>query len=251
MTSELLRPLKTEPQEPRNILSFDLESKKHGSQKAGFERPFLVGAYDSRGKKYTAFFDDGDLDQKDRERAFGPGGCIDKFFRWLTETSAGRKFQSATKNGEVGTILYAHNGGAFDTLHLVRWLRRPENAKRFRIRMIASARSSSNCASRSVAPPKFGRRKKGPRKGKSHKLSVKGWVIRDSMRLAAGSLDDAARKLSLSVQKTRMPKELADSTPTSDSTTRGATTTVPTARWRPASSSSSSRFCRNSAVVSA
>jgi hypothetical protein len=204
MTAEILAPLRAEPQEPRNIVTFDLESKKPHSQLAGFERPFMVGMYDTRSKQYLSFFDDESLDKKDAERAFKPGGCINKFFRWLTESKAGKALQSRSVDGRVGSILYAHNGGAFDTLHLLRWLRLPENAKRFRVRMVASG---SQLLELRVTPTAGVRKHKG-RRGKKKKVYATGWTIRDSVRLAPGSLDEVSRKLKLGIEKTRMPKEL-------------------------------------------
>lgn len=81
-------------------------------QKPGFTRPFLVGFYDREKGRYQSFRDEPHLATRrwDR-RASAPGGCIDK----LMTVILAKKYS--------GYAFYAHNGGDFDFLHLLAWLR--------------------------------------------------------------------------------------------------------------------------------
>jgi hypothetical protein len=132
---EYLGPLKRPPKRVR-FLTYDIESKDCDDPHAkGFQRPFLVGHYD--GVTFQTFRDDPHLrteaphDPKCPNRTLTresrqkpclescawrtwhkrPGGCIDKLLAViLTEEHAGKN-------------IYAHNGGNFDHLFLLSWLR--------------------------------------------------------------------------------------------------------------------------------
>ena len=222
--SRLLRPFKPGIMPSMVVASFDLESKKPDSEEQGFERPFMVGIYVNG--EYKSFFDEPHLDPNDPERAFKPGGCIHEFFRWLTESPAGRKLEHrARKKKEPPAVFYGHNAGGFDALHLLRWLRRSENAKNFDICIIASGShllelaisEKSNKLANEEAP--FDDDEDGsnvPAKNlKAQKLRK--WIFRDSMRLVPGSLESIGKKLLLETQKTKMERSKGGmSTPTSD-----------------------------------
>jgi hypothetical protein len=137
---EFLSPL-TGERYPHGIVVFDVESKdgdKHldGCQDkncegcaAGFTRPFLVGFHD--GEKYRGFRDDEQSRTRPwQERAIAPGGCIDRFLTWLFFTPEGRNLRIGRPNGSV---IYAHNGGNFDSLFILPWLRLHSNVLNFEI----------------------------------------------------------------------------------------------------------------------
>lgn len=193
--SSSLRPFK--PSAPTFTLaaSFDIESKKPNSEEQGFERPFLVGtAFEG---KYKAFFDDEGVNRKNVERAFGPGGCVHEFFRWLTESPEGRRLQARpTKTRRRGmppvknppVIFYGHNAGGFDALHFLRHLRRVSSS--YSLKLVASG---SQLLELRVE-------ERTPKNGKKPRV----WVFRDSMRLVPGSLDSIGKKLLLSTRKVKM-----------------------------------------------
>ncbi len=92
------------------ILVYDLESKDADTQNPGFTRIFLGGIYD--GTRFEHFRNHVSL-RNSREwstRAIEDGGCIDQLMR----TILSRHYRSH--------YIYAHNGGAFDHLHILPWL---------------------------------------------------------------------------------------------------------------------------------
>lgn len=132
--SRFLQPIKSKPKR-RDILVFDIESKKDDSQEAGFTRPFLVGFFD--GKTYKEF-----RNTKESEsipwpiRHIFPGGCIDSFMRWLfamdgcdvcNNAPIGRPVhcecvERREKFHRNKANIYSHNGGRFDELFVLGWL---------------------------------------------------------------------------------------------------------------------------------
>lgn len=91
----------------------DIESKDGDSQEAGFTRPFLIGVYDAQRREYVEFRDEPHLASRDwKTRYFDPGGCVDKTLSFLLSP----QFR--------GYNIYAHNGGSFDHLFWLAWLRR-------------------------------------------------------------------------------------------------------------------------------
>ena len=95
---------------------FDIESKDGESQAPGFTRPFMCGFFD--GEKFHCFRNLPSTNALHwSERHTAKGGCINRFLSVLF---------SRTNNYE-DTVIYAHNGGNFDFLFLLSWLRaRPQ-----------------------------------------------------------------------------------------------------------------------------
>ena len=109
------------------IVVYDLESKDGPTQKPGFTRVFLGGVYD--GARFESFRNDPGKTEVEWEerghknkclelpsvpwerRAIEDGGCIDLMMRYLLS------------NAFRGAYIYAHNGGNFDHLHVLPWLR--------------------------------------------------------------------------------------------------------------------------------
>lgn len=92
--------------------TIDLESKDGDTQRAGFTRPFFAGFYDPQRLDYESFRNEPHLAKRAWEdRHSDPGGCIDKLLSVIL-TKRYRKY-----------VFYAHNGGKFDFLFLLRWLR--------------------------------------------------------------------------------------------------------------------------------
>lgn len=154
----------TDPIRRREFVIFDLESKRLDTQDPGFERPFLACVYDGSEYvsfrdddevlyEKPRFRTKGDavknieaLFGKGRRRSYTerywhePGGCIDKMMRYLLGlricaeckitkydyrwgrceecVRARKRFQG--KNN----LIVAHNGGNFDNLFVLGWVRR-------------------------------------------------------------------------------------------------------------------------------
>ena len=90
------------------IVVYDLESKDGPTQKPGFTRVFLGGVFD--GARFMSFRNHIDCDKEAWEtRALADGGCLDQLIRYLLQ----RQYRNH--------YIYAHNGGAFDHLHLLPW----------------------------------------------------------------------------------------------------------------------------------
>lgn len=97
----------------RKFCTVDIESKDEDSRiKAGFTRPFLIGTYDPQRRLYAEFADEPCLrSTRWQDRALAPGGCIGKAMAYLLSPAFS------------GYNIYAHNGGSFDHLFWLRWLR--------------------------------------------------------------------------------------------------------------------------------
>jgi len=101
MSETYLKPL-TGKVKQRNFAVFDIETT------ISLERAFLLGFYD--GKSYKVFEDK----RKTISQPHLPEdsrGCVSQFLTWLFSS------KQHTKHW-----IYAHNGGNFDFLYLVRWL---------------------------------------------------------------------------------------------------------------------------------
>lgn len=108
---EFLKPLEG-PIKRARFMVFDIESKAGETQEPGFTRPFMCGFYD--GKTFRAFRNLPSANKLPwKKRHIAKGGCIDRFLTVL--------FSKA--NGYIDTTIYAHNGGNFDFLFLLAWLR--------------------------------------------------------------------------------------------------------------------------------
>lgn len=162
---EALRPLEG-PVKRARFMVFDIESKAGPSQHPGFTRPFLCGFYD--GERFRAFRN---MPQAEalpwRKRHTAKGGCIDRFLSVLFSRT------DAYKN----TTIYAHNGGNFDFLFLLAWLRARPHLQ-FAIVPIQST----------IQVLKVWRR--GDKKGGT-------WTFLDSLKLLPMSLAEAGKALGL------------------------------------------------------
>ena len=112
---QFLKPLEG-PIKRARFMVFDIESKAGDSQEPGFTRPFMCGFYD--GKKFRAFRNLPSTKSLPwSKRHIAKGGCIDRFLNVLFSKSS----------GYTDTTIYAHNGGNFDFLFLLAWLRARPN----------------------------------------------------------------------------------------------------------------------------
>lgn len=107
---------------------YDIESKDGDTQKAGFTRPFLVGFFNPETCGYQEFRDEPHLKKRAwQTRHIEPGGCIDKLLNVVLVPELS------------GYIFYAHNGGNFDHLFLLAWLRRHQDEFGFEIIPVQSS----------------------------------------------------------------------------------------------------------------
>jgi len=125
---DFLEPLTGAPKR-KKFCTVDIESKDEDSRwKAGFTRPFLIGTYDPLRRLYAEFGDEPILkDTPWQERALGPGGCIGKVMAYLLSPAF------------VGYTIYAHNGGSFDHLFWLRWLRLHDDEYGFEVIPVQSS----------------------------------------------------------------------------------------------------------------
>jgi len=112
---QYLKPLEG-PVKRARFLVFDIESKAGDTQVPGFTRPFMCGFFD--GEKFFGFRNLASTNALPWEtRHIAKGGCVDRFLSLLFNR----------KNTYIDTAIYAHNGGNFDFLFLLAWLRaRPQ-----------------------------------------------------------------------------------------------------------------------------
>lgn len=136
-------------------LVLDIESKAGVTQVVGLTRPFLVGVYD--GETFTAY--------RDKQAAT----TIDDY--WSTGGCVHEAMKALLVDEHRGKIVYAHNGGRFDFLHLLPWLQ----AEGYAFQVIAL---SSSVLMIKVRRPNDGKR-------------AKCWTFVDSVRLIPLSLNDA------------------------------------------------------------
>lgn len=167
------------PPKRKPFIVYDIESKADDTQRAGFTRPFVVGAYDPTGREYVSFRDMPHLRQRAwADRHWASGGCIDSFMRWvLVDRFAGHN-------------VFAHNGGSFDHLFLCRWLRAHQDEFSFDIIPVQSAiqalvvwRTSEEPSHEEIG----GKAKK--RKGGKRKT----WTFLDSVRLFPRTLAELCK----------------------------------------------------------
>ena len=155
------------------MVVYDLESKDGPTQKPGFTRVFLAGVYD--GDTFTSFRNldvpvgghaGGRSAARPREvypwerAAIEDGGCIDQCMRHLL-SSAHR-----------GAYIYAHNGGGFDHLHVLPWLRARTAEFAWKVIPVQSAIQVLTVQNRA---------------------SKQSWKFLDSYRLLPMSLDQASK----------------------------------------------------------
>lgn len=129
----------------RPYIVYDIESKDGDTQAAGFTRPFLVGSLvgsDLFGPEATGlgeykFFDNDPRLRASKDipwdrRHIERGGCVDRFLSWLfyelpremmrAKREAAGEVYDGDEQDTRQIIVYAHNGGKFDHLHLIPWL---------------------------------------------------------------------------------------------------------------------------------
>lgn len=162
----------------RSFCVFDIESKDGDTQVMGFTRPFLVGFYDAaRGPDdgYEEYRNESHLQNRSWERRHcDPGGCIDKLLtRCLTTQYKGYAF-------------YAHNGGSFDFLFLLTWLREHRDEYEFEVVPVQS----------SIQTIRVWRLPEDPEKPITEK-----WEFLDSFKLMPMSLDKAAKGFKVATKK--------------------------------------------------
>lgn len=106
----------------------DIESKDGDSQDAGFTCPFLIGVYDPERRIYNEFRNEPHLAKREwSKRAASPGGCVDKTLSYLLSSV----FR--------GYTFYAHNGGAFDHLFWLEWLKQHNDEYGFEVIPVQSS----------------------------------------------------------------------------------------------------------------
>lgn len=150
---------------------FDIESKHEDTQEAGFTTPFLVGFYDPLGLGYQSWRTEPHLKKREwRERYWAPGGCIDKLMNYLLTP----RFK--------GYQIYSHNGGSFDMLFLLAWIRAHEDEFGFSIVPVQS----------SIQILEVWRRPRNPEEGIREK-----WTFIDSMKLLPMGLEKACKTFGL------------------------------------------------------
>lgn len=177
----------------RGFIVYDIESKAADTQDAGFERPFLVGLYAGpnvwgsrvQGGKYRLF------KNEFYSRFQGPrqwqdahifqGGCIDRMMHYVLrelpieiENSIERtKLDGESHGGFTGLTVYAHNGGSFDHLHVLPWLRKHMDEFEFEVVPVQSSIQEMQVK----------------RRGDKKAL----WFFRDSMKLLPMGLEKACK----------------------------------------------------------
>lgn len=145
----------------------------------------MAGFYD--GKNYQAFFDQStstDVDWK--YRSFLPGGCVDRLMR------------AALSDCYRGYSFYAHNGGAFDFLHILPWLVRHKIALDLQVSLVPLGASGLLAIDVWKTEKKFQR-----------------WRFVDSVRLLPMSLEVACKSFGVAGKLTGPGSELfcRDGTP--------------------------------------
>jgi hypothetical protein len=187
---QFLEPL-TGPPRSRDVFSLDIESKDEDTQRRGFTRPFLVGFCDPY--RYREDFCDSILQFRNapevahlpwRERALAPGGCIDQLMRHIL--GHGKYYQGAN--------IYAHNGGAFDFLHILPWLAAHGDEFAWEILTVSSS------IQKLEVWKKASKKKHGS------------WRFLDSVRLLPMTLDKAAKAF-LGERKTAHDLDMHESDP--------------------------------------
>jgi hypothetical protein len=113
-------------------MTVDIESKHNASsKKAGFTRPFMVGIFDPNDGVegvYVEYVDEPHLKKRPwQARHYLPGGCVDKAMNYMLQD----KF--------LGYSFYAHNGGNFDHLFWLHWLRLHQDEFGFEIIPVQSS----------------------------------------------------------------------------------------------------------------
>lgn len=167
--------------------TIDIESKADDTQRAGFTRPFLTGFYDPHKRHYESFKNEAHLAKRPwKDRHVAPGGCIDK----LLSVILTKKYSKYT--------FYAHNGGKFDFLFLLRWLREHSDEYEHEIVPIQSSIQVVRVWERSEDPDN------------PSKVS---WEFHDSLKLLPMSLAKACETFKLPAGKLQHDLHLHEDSP--------------------------------------
>lgn len=194
---EFLEPLSGKRKKRRRFATLDIESKDgdqidlplddpdRDPQRPGFTRPFLTAVYNPHARKgdptYQEFRDEPHLsDRHWRTRHLHPGGCIDKLLSVIL-TKRFRNF-----------VFYAHNGGSFDYLFFLAWLRAHDDEFGFTVIPIQTTIQLLRVWERDPESPDV--------PGKNR------WEFLDSMRLIPMGLDRACKSFGL---PTKLQHDLA------------------------------------------
>jgi len=180
--SFFLTPLeKRSPSRP--FVTFDLESKAEDSQLPGFTRPFLVGLYD--GEKFVTFRDSAEAKKNHdwQGRNWKPGGCIDRFLRYL--------FKHYPDHD-----VYAHNLGNFDGLFLPTWLMRHQDKYGFEVIPVQSSILMLEVWERNLARKRTTRLQRKQANERDRK-DMPRWRFLDSFKVMPLSLDAMIRMFKL------------------------------------------------------
>lgn len=149
----------------KRFVTIDIESKDEDSQRAGFTRPFMVGVYD--GAEYVEFRNEPHLSSRPwQRRHLAPGGCIDKAMNYIL------------KDEYKGCVIYAHNGGGFDYLFMLAWLREHEDEYGFEVVPVQSSIQKISVFRRHEIVQHKKKRKSKPT-----------WTFLDSLKLFPSKLD--------------------------------------------------------------
>lgn len=167
--NDYLTPLRSLAKRHR-YATVDIESKDGDTQVAGFTRPFLVGVYD--GVEYVEFRDEPHLKKTKswEDRYWAPGGCVDKALVYLLSD----RFR--------GVQFYAHNGGSFDHLFWLAWLKKHSDEFSFEVVPVQSSIQKVEVKRRDDEEDEVRRKTKKRRRARNT------WTFLDSMKLFPGSL---------------------------------------------------------------
>ena len=186
---DYLRPLEGDPTS-RPFVVYDVESKHADTEEPGFTSPFLAGVHVGPdllpGASSLGHFEKWrDMehlnDQPWDGRWLRPGGCIDLLMRYLLEDlpeeveQAGARGEDGEVVGFKGMIVYAHNGGSFDHLHVLPWLEAHVDHYEFKVIPVASSIQEMQVK----------------RRGDKKAL----WYFRDSMKLLPMGLEKACKAM--------------------------------------------------------
>lgn len=129
---KFLRPLASRPTRKR-VVVYDYESKDDESDRPGWTRPFLLALYDGQ---EVRFFENDPAARplpwrlRHLERDLG---LTDIFLRHLFGDFPGATEEDRVRYQSETTLIYAHNGGKFDHLFVLGWLRRNRDRYTFEI----------------------------------------------------------------------------------------------------------------------
>lgn len=125
------------PPKPKRCFVFDYESKDDASQRRGWTRPFLISFYDGTAVR---FFRNSEkvAGLHWRTRHLLSGGVTNEFLEFIFGLFKDANEEDRKRFQSDKGLLYAHNGGKFDHLFLLGWLRRNRHMFVFEIASVQS-----------------------------------------------------------------------------------------------------------------